>query len=164
MPAGTVENLFKPKNNDQLAAILSYHVFPRKLPSNMLPHKRIHVRTIKSDGDRLLSASKSSNGVTVDEANVIDADIKADNGVVPIIDKVMLPKSGCIETSDGVVFLQNNVLPGSGEMLDTGSTLVQPVLSTGLPATVPTLRDLSADTSAVDFVTSAIARAEVDAE
>ena len=59
----------------------------------MLPHKRIHVRTIKSEGDRLLSVTKSSSGVTVDEANVIDADIKADNGVIHVIDKVMLPKS-----------------------------------------------------------------------
>ncbi len=46
--AGTVENLLKPENKDQLAAILSYHVLPRKLTSNMLPHKLIHVRTIKS--------------------------------------------------------------------------------------------------------------------
>ena len=93
LPAGTVENLLKPENKDQLAAILSYHVLPRKLTSNMLPHKRIHVRTIKSEGDRLLSVTKSSSGVTVDEANVIDADIKADNGVIHVIDKVMLPKS-----------------------------------------------------------------------
>jgi uncharacterized surface protein with fasciclin (FAS1) repeats len=93
LPAGTVENLLKPENKDQLAAILSYHVLPRKLTSNMLPHKRIHVRTIKSEGDRLLSVTKSKSGVTVDEANVIDADIKADNGVIHVIDKVMLPKS-----------------------------------------------------------------------
>jgi uncharacterized surface protein with fasciclin (FAS1) repeats len=93
LPAGTVENLLKPENKDQLAAILSYHVLPRKLTSDMLPHKRIHVRTIKSEGDRLLSVTKSKSGVTVDEANVIDADIKADNGVIHVIDKVMLPKS-----------------------------------------------------------------------
>lgn len=93
LPAGTVENLLKPENKDQLAAILSYHVLPRKLTSNMLPNKRIHVRTIKAEGDRLLSVTKSRNGVTVDEANVIDADIKADNGVIHVIDKVMLPQS-----------------------------------------------------------------------
>jgi len=93
LPAGTVENLLKPENKEQLAAILSYHVLPRKLTSNMLPHKRIHVRTIKSGGDRLLSITKSRGGVTVDGARVIDADVSADNGVIHVIDKVMLPSS-----------------------------------------------------------------------
>ncbi len=85
LPEGTVENLLKPENKDQLAAILSYHVLPRKLTANMLPGRTIHVKTIKADGDRMLS------GVTVDEANVVTADIMADNGVIHVIDKVMLP-------------------------------------------------------------------------
>lgn len=93
LPEGTVENLLKPENKEQLAAILSYHVLPRKLTSNMLPHHPIHVRTIKAGGDRLLSVNKSRSGVTVDGAKVIDADIKADNGVIHVIDKVMLPSS-----------------------------------------------------------------------
>jgi len=93
LPEGTVESLLKPENKDQLAAILSYHVLPRKLTSNMLPHKAIHVRTIKAGGDRLLTVSKSRGGVTVDGAKVVDADIAADNGVIHVIDKVMLPSS-----------------------------------------------------------------------
>jgi uncharacterized surface protein with fasciclin (FAS1) repeats len=93
LPAGTVESLLKPENKDKLAAILSYHVLPRKLTSNMLPHKSIHVRTIKSGGDRLLTVTKGRSGVTVDGAKVVDADIKADNGVIHVIDKVMLPSS-----------------------------------------------------------------------
>ncbi|MEQ8822848.1 MAG: fasciclin domain-containing protein [Filomicrobium sp.] len=93
LPEGTVENLLKPENKDQLAAILSYHVLPRRLTSNMLPHERIHVKTIKADGDRLLSVTKSKSGVKVDNARVIDADIKASNGVIHIIDSVMLPSS-----------------------------------------------------------------------
>ena len=91
LPAGTVESLLKPENKAQLAAILSYHVLPRKLTSNMLPHKRIHVRTLKKSGDRLLAVTKSRGGVTVDGANVINADIRAENGVIHVIDKVMLP-------------------------------------------------------------------------
>ncbi|WP_350333611.1 fasciclin domain-containing protein [Coralliovum pocilloporae] len=91
LPEGTVENLLKPENKAQLAAVLSYHVLPRKLMSNQLPGGTIHVKTIKADGDRLLSVDKSSNGVTVDGANVISADIVADNGVIHVIDKVMLP-------------------------------------------------------------------------
>lgn len=93
LPAGTVETLLKPENKDQLAAILSYHVLPRELSSNQLPGRTIHVKTIKADGDRLLSVTKSSSGVTVDGANVVAADIRADNGIIHVIDKVMLPES-----------------------------------------------------------------------
>lgn len=93
LPAGTVENLLKPENKDQLVAILSYHVVPRKLTSNMLPGRAIHVKTIKASGDKTLAVTKSSSGVTVDAANVVSADIKADNGVIHIIDKVVLPSS-----------------------------------------------------------------------
>ena len=93
LPEGTVESLLKPENKDQLAAIRSYHVLPRKLTSNMLPHKAIHVKTIKAGGDRYLTVSKYRGGVTVDGAKVVDADIAADNGVIHVIDKVMLPSS-----------------------------------------------------------------------
>ena len=91
LPSGTVESLLKPENKDKLAAILSYHVLPRKLTSNQLPHRRIHVRTIKKGGDRTLTVYKSPNGVSVDNANVVSADIKASNGIIHVIDKVMLP-------------------------------------------------------------------------
>lgn len=93
LPAGTVESLLKPENKGKLVGILTYHVLPRKLTSNMLPHKVIHVRAVKSSGDRLLAVKKSRGGVTVDGANVVSADIKADNGVIHVIDKVLLPSS-----------------------------------------------------------------------
>ena len=94
LPAGTVESLLKPENKDQLAAILSYHVLPRELTSNMLPGRTIHVKTIKSGGDRLLAVTKSHSGtVTVDGANVVSADSSASNGVIHVIDKVMLPSN-----------------------------------------------------------------------
>lgn len=93
LPAGTVENLLKPENKDQLVAVLSYHVLPRQLVSNQLPAGPIHVRTIKSGGDRTLAVAKSGHTVTVDNATVVQADIKADNGVIHVIDTVMLPSS-----------------------------------------------------------------------
>lgn len=95
LPAGTVETLLKPENKDQLAAILSYHVLPRELASNQLPGRTIHVRTIKTGGDRLLAVDKNAHtgAVTVDGANVVTADVRASNGVIHIIDKVMLPDS-----------------------------------------------------------------------
>ncbi|MEM9999911.1 MAG: fasciclin domain-containing protein [Pseudomonadota bacterium] len=90
---GTVETLLQPENRDQLAAILSYHVLPRELASNQLPGPTIHVRTIKADGDRLLAVTKDANGVTVDNATVVSADIRASNGIIHVIDTVMLPDS-----------------------------------------------------------------------
>jgi uncharacterized surface protein with fasciclin (FAS1) repeats len=93
LPAGTVESLLKPENKAQLAAILSYHVLPRELAAGQLPGKTIHVRTIKKGGDRTLSVTRKGSRVTVDGANVVTADIKADNGIIHVIDKVMLPKS-----------------------------------------------------------------------
>ena len=51
LPAGTVENLLKPENKAQLVAVLKYHVLPRKLMSNQLPGRTIHVKTIKAGGD-----------------------------------------------------------------------------------------------------------------
>ena len=91
LPAGTVETLLKPENKDQLAAILSYHVLPRVLTSDMMPNRTIHIRTIKQGGDRTLALTKSGSGVEVDGANVVTADIRASNGVIHVIDKVMLP-------------------------------------------------------------------------
>ncbi len=92
LPAGTVESLLKPENKDKLVAILTYHVLPRELMSNQLPKGPIHVRTLKAKGDRTLAIKKGA-GVTIDNANVISADIKADNGVIHVIDAVMLPSN-----------------------------------------------------------------------
>lgn len=95
LPAGTVESLLKPENKAQLAAILSYHVLPRELASNQLPGRTIHIRTIKSTGDRLLAITKNAHtgAVVVDGANVVAADIRADNGIIHVIDAVMLPSN-----------------------------------------------------------------------
>jgi uncharacterized surface protein with fasciclin (FAS1) repeats len=91
LPAGTVETLLKPENKDQLVAILSYHVVPRKLTSDMLPGRKIAVRTIKPTKDRTLSVKKSHGAVSVDNAKVVKADIMASNGVIHVIDQVVLP-------------------------------------------------------------------------
>jgi uncharacterized surface protein with fasciclin (FAS1) repeats len=95
LPAGTVEDLLKPENKAKLAAILTYHVLPRKLTSNQMMAGPFHVRTLKagSGGDYLLAVKKSASGVTIDNANVIKADIMTDNGVIHVIDSVMLPEN-----------------------------------------------------------------------
>jgi uncharacterized surface protein with fasciclin (FAS1) repeats len=91
LPAGTVESLLKPENKDQLVAILTYHVLPRKLSSGQMLPGPFHVRTLKGSGDRTLAVSKGAGGVTVDNANVVTADIMTDNGIIHVIDTVMLP-------------------------------------------------------------------------
>jgi uncharacterized surface protein with fasciclin (FAS1) repeats len=92
LPPGTVDDLLKPENKDQLAAILTMHVLPRVLESNQLLSKPFHVKTLNPK-ERLTISAKSS-GVTVsgsNTANVVTADVKADNGVIHVIDAVLLP-------------------------------------------------------------------------
>jgi len=91
LPAGTVESLLKPENKDKLVAILSYHVLPRELASNQMLAGPFHVRTLKSSGDRTLAITKGPGGVSVDGAKVVSADIRTDNGIIHVIDSVMLP-------------------------------------------------------------------------
>jgi len=91
LPAGTVETLLKPENKDKLVAILTYHVLPRELTANQMLAGPFHVRTLKAKPDRTLAITKGADGVTVDNAKVIKADIMTDNGVIHVIDTVLLP-------------------------------------------------------------------------
>ncbi|SHE69217.1 Uncaracterized surface protein containing fasciclin (FAS1) repeats [Ruegeria intermedia] len=88
LPEGTVESLLQPENKDQLVAILTYHVVPAKVMSGDIAGKRAQVLTVQ--GDRLSVNAK--NGVKVDGANVVQADIEASNGVIHVVDKVLLPE------------------------------------------------------------------------
>ncbi|HEY0919776.1 fasciclin domain-containing protein [Devosia sp.] len=94
LPAGTVEDLLKPENKDKLVAILTMHVLPRELASNQLPGRSIHVRTLNTS--EMLAVTKSAKARTVtvagaNTANVVAADIRADNGIIHVIDAVLLP-------------------------------------------------------------------------
>jgi uncharacterized surface protein with fasciclin (FAS1) repeats len=87
LPAGTVENLLKPENKEQLVAILTYHVVPGKIMSSDVAGKRAMVETVQ--GSEL--SVDATDGVMVDSATVISADIEASNGVIHVIDAVVLP-------------------------------------------------------------------------
>ena len=92
LPEGTVDTLLKPENKDQLVAILTMHVLPRELASNQLLNKPFHAKTLNA-GERLTISAKAS-GVTVagsNTANVVQADVRADNGIIHVIDTVLLP-------------------------------------------------------------------------
>ncbi len=87
LPDGTVENLLLPENKDQLVQILTYHVVPAKVMSSDIAGKRAKVRTV--EGERLKVNAR--NGVKVNNAKVVTADIGATNGVIHVIDKVLIP-------------------------------------------------------------------------
>ena len=90
LPEGTVESLLKPENQDQLKAILTYHVVPGKTMSSDLAGKQVEVESVEGSA---IAIDATGDNVMVDDATVIQADIEADNGVIHVIDKVIQPQS-----------------------------------------------------------------------
>ena len=87
LPAGTVQDLLKPENKEQLVAVLTYHVVPGKIMSSDIAGKTVEVKTVQ--GSEL--SVNATKGVMVDNAQVIGADIETSNGVIHVIDSVVLP-------------------------------------------------------------------------
>ena len=87
LPEGTVENLLKPENKDQLVAVLTYHVVPGKIMSSDIAGEKTGVVSV--EGSEL--SIDATNGVKVDGAVVVAADIETTNGVIHVIDQVVLP-------------------------------------------------------------------------
>lgn len=89
LPPGTVDSLLKPENKDKLRAILTYHVVSGRLTSKQIAHMQ-SAKTV--EGSPL--TFKTMNGhVMVDGATVVQADIPASNGVIHVIDTVLMPPS-----------------------------------------------------------------------
>lgn len=86
LPAGTVEELLKPENKDQLVAILTYHVVPGMVMSSDLSDGMM-AATVQGQEVTIMTA----DGVKVNDANVVSADIVASNGVIHAIDAVLMP-------------------------------------------------------------------------
>lgn len=87
LPEGTVESLLKPENKDKLVAVLTYHVVPGKIMSGDIAGKTAMVATVQ--GGKL--DVNATDGVKVDGASVVAADVEASNGVIHVIDAVVLP-------------------------------------------------------------------------
>lgn len=95
LPAGTVENLLKPENKQKLAAILTFHVVPGRVFSGDVLGKK-ELKTVQ--GGKLTAAMK--NGApTINGAGLVATDIDASNGVIHVIDSVMLPPASTAKTS-----------------------------------------------------------------
>ncbi|HJQ60751.1 MAG TPA: fasciclin domain-containing protein [Vineibacter sp.] len=89
LPPGTVENLLKPENKAQLTKILTYHVVPGKVMSASLAGKTTDAKTVQG---QTVKIDATKGGVMVDKAKVVTADVAADNGVIHVIDTVIMPK------------------------------------------------------------------------
>ncbi len=88
LPAGTVDNLLKPENKGKLQAILTYHVVPGKVMSS----DAAMLSSAKTVNGQSFQISKSGGNLMVDNARVTQADIMTSNGVIHVIDEVIMPK------------------------------------------------------------------------
>lgn len=87
LPEGTVDTLLMPENRDQLTSILTYHVVPGKVMSGDLSDG-MTAETVQGSEVTI----DTEGGVTVNDANVVTADIEASNGVIHVIDGVIMPE------------------------------------------------------------------------
>ena len=87
LPEGTVEELLKPENIDQLVAVLTYHVIAGKVMSTDIAGQELMADTVQGGALDI----NATDGVMINNATVIQADIEASNGVIHVIDTVLLP-------------------------------------------------------------------------
>lgn len=87
LPQGTVDRLLRPENRAELTRILTYHVVPGRVTSDQLAGQQLRPETVS--GARLQIDARQ--GVSVNSARVVQADIATSNGVIHVIDRVLLP-------------------------------------------------------------------------
>ena len=102
LPEGTVESLLKPENRDQLVAILTYHVVAGKVKAADV----VKLKEAKTVNGQDVAITVADNGVQINNANVIKTDIGASNGVIHVIDTVIIPASSVV-----VAWRHRDVLP-----------------------------------------------------
>ena len=88
LPAGTVEDLLKPENKAKLVSILTYHVVPGKVMASAV----VKLSEAKTVNGQSVAISVKDGTVMVDSAKVVTTDIECSNGVIHVIDAVVLPK------------------------------------------------------------------------
>lgn len=89
LPAGTVESLLRPENKEKLRSILLYHVVSGKVPANKV--LKLNGRSVKTLQGSSIKV-RTHNGVRVGNASVVQTDVMASNGVIHVIDSVLIPK------------------------------------------------------------------------
>lgn len=89
LPEGTVANLLKPENRDQLIAILTYHVVPGKVLSSDV----VGLESAATVQGQSIAIAIEGDNVMIDQAKVVAVDIETTNGVIHVIDQVILPQA-----------------------------------------------------------------------
>ena len=89
LPAGTVEDLLKPENKDQLIAILTYHV----VPGEVMAADVVTLTEAETVNGAMVEVKVDGSNVMINNAEVTTTDIEASNGVIHVIDTVLLPPS-----------------------------------------------------------------------
>ena len=87
LPPGTVENLLKPENKDQLVAILTYHVVSGKVMAVDV----VKLKEAKTVNGKMIDIETKGDAVMVNDARVTETDIGASNGIIHVVDTVILP-------------------------------------------------------------------------
>jgi uncharacterized surface protein with fasciclin (FAS1) repeats len=88
LPAGTLDELLKPESKDKLTAILTYHVVPGKVLASQV----VNLKSAKTVNGQSVTIATDGGTVMVDDAKVVKTDILCSNGVIHVIDSVLLPK------------------------------------------------------------------------
>lgn len=88
LPEGTVEELLKPENKDKLVAVLTYHVVPGKVMAADVAGKTVEPETVQGSTAKVVG---KDGMVMIDGAHVVTADVETSNGVIHVIDKVIMP-------------------------------------------------------------------------
>jgi uncharacterized surface protein with fasciclin (FAS1) repeats len=88
LPAGALDDLLKPENKAKLQSVLTYHVVPGKVMSGDV----VKLNSAKTAEGSTIKIKADSDGVMVNDAHVVKTDIGASNGVIHVIDKVILPE------------------------------------------------------------------------
>lgn len=114
LPAGTVEALIRPENRERLAAILTYHVVPGEiLAANVARLKdRASIKTVNGQ-----SLTFRKDGLRLNQSRITQTDILCDNGVIHVIDSVLIPKD--------LPDLQESVAPGTKDLIGTAKAAGQ---------------------------------------
>ncbi len=87
LPPSTITDLLKPENKDKLVAILTYHVVPGKV----LAADVVKIKSAKTVNGKEVNVTVEGNGVMINKAQVVATDLETSNGVIHVIDSVMLP-------------------------------------------------------------------------
>ena len=91
LPSNTVSELLQPENKERLNSVINYHVVQGRVMSDQV----IELRSVRTGQGQALRIY-TDNGVRVNDANMIKADVEASNGVIHVIDSVLLPSATAI--------------------------------------------------------------------